>query len=215
MQYIGPALEVKLCKTDANIRALIRQVAKAFEARSQPFRPGELGYVTPLRAMNREVGPSAVIWSLVHWFLGLGGTIHWTAMIAVDAKVRNFAERYTAAWCSRNAASVASFFATGGSLKVNDETPAQGRDAIQAVAQGFMTAFPDLQLSMDRLVGKGDRVEFHWTFIGTNTGPGGSGRRVRFSGFEDWKLDEDGLIAESLGHFDAADYQRQLNGPGT
>jgi hypothetical protein len=33
---------------------------------------------------------------------------------------------------------------------------------------------------------------------------------VRISGFEMWKIGEDGLIAESEGHFDAADYQRQL-----
>jgi len=33
---------------------------------------------------------------------------------------------------------------------------------------------------------------------------------VRISGFEVWKIGEDGLIAESRGHFDAAEYQRQL-----
>ena len=35
-------------------------------------------------------------------------------------KLNNFAVRYSAAWCSQNAASVASFFADRGSLKVND-----------------------------------------------------------------------------------------------
>ena len=30
------------------------------------------------------------------------------------------------------------------------------------------------------------------------------------SGFEDWKIGADGLIAASLGHFDQADYDRQL-----
>jgi hypothetical protein len=38
-------------------------------------------------------------------------------------KLNEFAIRYTAAWCSQNAASVASFFAEGGSLKINAETP--------------------------------------------------------------------------------------------
>jgi hypothetical protein len=33
---------------------------------------------------------------------------------------------------------------------------------------------------------------------------------VRFSGFEEWKIGEDGLIAESQGQFDNAEYQRQL-----
>ena len=30
------------------------------------------------------------------------------------------------------------------------------------------------------------------------------------SGYEVWKIDNDGLIAESKGHFDAAEYERQL-----
>lgn len=53
-------------------------------------------------------------------------------------------------------------------------------------------------------------MEFHWTFTGTNTGPGGTGNRVRVSGFEAWRLGADGLILESQGWFDAAEYERQL-----
>lgn len=44
------------------------------------------------------------------------------------------------------------------------------------------------------------------------TGPGGTGRAVRISGCEEWRLGSDGLIAESLGHFDDGDYRRQLEG---
>jgi hypothetical protein len=73
-----------------------------------------------------------------------------------------------------------------------------------------MTAFPDMRLIMDELRVQGDGADYHWTLIGTNTGPGGAGHRVRISGFESWRIGEDGLIASSQGHFDAADYQRQL-----
>jgi hypothetical protein len=38
----------------------------------------------------------------------------------------------------------------------------------------------------------------------------GTGNRVRISGYELWKIDNDGLIAESSGHFDVAEYERQL-----
>jgi uncharacterized protein (TIGR02246 family) len=130
-------------------------------------------------------------------------------MMPEHAQLRDFAKRYTAAWKSHNATSVAAFFSPNGSLTVNG-APAVGRRAITEVAQGFMTAFPDLDLLMDDLVLQGDRAVYHWTFIGTNIGPGGTGRRVRFSGFEEWKFGEDELIAESQGHFDAAVYQRQL-----
>jgi uncharacterized protein (TIGR02246 family) len=125
------------------------------------------------------------------------------------AQLRDFARRYTAAWCSREAASVTAFFAPNGSLSVNGALAA-GRGAIAEVAQGFMTAFPDMELLMDDVRIEGDRAVYHWTFIGTNTGPGGNGKRVRFSGFEEWRIGKDGLIAESQGHFDNTDYQRQL-----
>jgi len=55
-------------------------------------------------------------------------------------------------------------------------------------------------------------VHYHWTLIGTNTGPGGTGKRVQISGFEDWRFGADGLVTESAGHFDGAEYERQLKG---
>ena len=126
------------------------------------------------------------------------------------AQLHEFATRYTAAWCSQNAPSVAAFFAEGGSLKINDGNPSVGRTAITAAAQGFMSDFPDLVVRMDRLGVNGERITYHWTLTGTNAGPGGTGIPVRISGYEEWRFDADGLIAESRGHFDEAEYQRQL-----
>jgi nuclear transport factor 2 (NTF2) superfamily protein len=128
------------------------------------------------------------------------------------ATVVSLADRYAAAWCSRHAATVAAFFSPNGSLKVNEAAPAHGRAAITAVAQGFMTAFPDMQVLMDGIAIEGDGAVFRWTLVGTNTGPDGTGRSVRISGHEKWRIDADGLIEESLGHFDSEDYQRQLEG---
>ena len=132
--------------------------------------------------------------------------------VQADAiKLRDFAARYTAAWCSQDPASVAAFYAVEGSLAVNGGTPAVGRNAITEVARSFMTAFPDMRVVMDELLVQGDgRAEYHWTLIGTNTGPGGTGNRVRISGFERWKIQADGLITSSQGCFDSAEYQRQL-----
>lgn len=130
-----------------------------------------------------------------------------------STQLNDFAARYTAAWCSQDAASVAAFFSAGGSLKVNDGNPAVGRTAITAVAQGFMNAFPDLVVRLDRLAVSGTKIEYHWTLTGTNSGPGGTGRAVRISGFEQWRFGADGLIAESKGQYDATNYERQLH-PG-
>ena len=93
---------------------------------------------------------------------------------------KEFAKRYAKAWCSQNPESVAAFFAERGSISINNGPPAVGRAAIAREAQAFMTTFPDM------------------------------GKRVRISGYELWQIGGDGLIAESKGHFDAADYERQL-----
>src|SRR5215467_8772457 len=130
--------------------------------------------------------------------------------ILEESRLRHIAALYTAAWCSQNAASVAAFYSPGGSLRVNESPPAVGRAAITKEAQGFMTAFPDLKVTMDGLSVDRDHIVYRWTLAGTNTGPGGSGKRVRISGFEEWKLDAGGLISESRGHFDNREYQRQL-----
>ena len=133
------------------------------------------------------------------------------------AELIKFAQHYAKAWCSQNLENVAAFYAQSGSLSVNDELPAVGREAIADVARGFMRTFPDMVVTMDdvshepELGGRSscDAV-FHWTLTGTNTGPGGTGKRLRISGYELWRIDNDGLIAESKGHFDSAEYERQL-----
>ena len=124
-------------------------------------------------------------------------------------ELTEFARKYTAAWCSQNAASVAAFFAEDGSLTVNG-AQAIGKEAITEVAQGFMTAFPDLELIMDAVDIRSDQAIYRWTFIGTNTGPDGTGNVVRFSGYEEWTFGDNDLVADSHGHFDNDEYQFQL-----
>jgi len=141
-----------------------------------------------------------------------GGRFEVRSIMPLPEGPRDFARRYTAAWCSRTPARVAAFFVPDGSLKVNDAPPAIGRKAIARVAEGFMTAFPDLHLTMHDLVEEGPYTLYPWTLTGTNTGPGGTGRPVRISGFEKWVFSGEGLISESVGQFDAADYQRQIEG---
>jgi predicted ester cyclase len=73
-----------------------------------------------------------------------------------------------------------------------------------------MTTFPDMVVTMDKVVHDEEGTKFHWTLTGTNTGPGGTGNKVRISGYELWKIENDGLIAESKSNFDSAEYERQL-----
>lgn len=131
-----------------------------------------------------------------------------------DQSLEAFAIAYTAAWCSQQPGQVAAHYSPEGTLTINGGPPAVGRTAITEAAQSFMTAFPDLQVIFDQLSLDGPQPIYHWTLIGTNTGPGGTGRRVKISGYESWQMGTDGLISASLGHFDAAEYARQLtDGP--
>jgi uncharacterized protein (TIGR02246 family) len=127
-----------------------------------------------------------------------------------ETKARAFAARYTAAWCSRDPASVAAFYSPSGSLTINDAEPSVGRAAIAEAARAFMTAFPDLTVLMDDLRSTDGNTEYHWTLVGTNSGPGGTGMRIRIAGSERWRFGDDGLIERSLGSFDAALYAHQL-----
>jgi len=127
--------------------------------------------------------------------------------VAADPdQLREFAQRYAETWCSHDPARVASHYAPGGMIAINGGEPTE----IMEVARSFISAFPDIQVFMNDLVFKDETVEFHWTFTGTSTAPGGTGHGVRINGFEEWTFGDDGLIASSLGHFDQAEYDRQV-----
>ena len=88
--------------------------------------------------------------------------------------------------------------------------------AIRANGEGtisFLAAFVHLfvMLSVFNVV---DLLVLDWLLVAigptTNTGPGGTGMSVRIRGYGEWTIGADGLIAESKGHYDDADYQCQL-----
>ena len=114
-----------------------------------------------------------------------------------------FAKRYARAWCSHNPESVAAFFAENASLTVNGGPPTPALE----IAHGFMHDFPDMIVTFDKLDPRAEQTAFHWTLTGTYAG---TGNHVRISGYELWKIDNAGLIAESSGHFDAAEFEHQL-----
>jgi steroid delta-isomerase-like uncharacterized protein len=122
-----------------------------------------------------------------------------------------FATRYAAAWSSQDPVAFASFYSENASFRINDGEPSIGRDAIAETARGFMASFPDMLVRLVEIRQTNDHVEFHWHWTGTNTGPGGTGNAVDLRGYEQWTLDKDGLILESRGNMDDAEYQRQLN----
>jgi hypothetical protein len=118
-------------------------------------------------------------------------------------ELNDFAKRYAEAWCSHNPESVAAFFAKDALLTVNEGPLTPPLE----VAREFMRDFPDMIVTLDKLERREGRTAFHWTLTATYAG---TGKRIRISGYELWSIDNDRLISESKGHFDAAEYERQL-----
>lgn len=128
------------------------------------------------------------------------------------AAIRKMAEGYTQAWCSRSGEAVASFFAEDATSVINAGPPTLGRAAIAEAMGAFFVDFPDLVLRMDDLRSGGNQAIFLWTLEGTNSGPGGTGNVVSIVGWQNWRLDDDGLIVAADGGYDAEDYERQIRG---
>ena len=121
------------------------------------------------------------------------------------AQLQDFATRYAIAWCSQDPEKVAAFYAKGASISLNGGPPTPPLE----VAREFMREFPGMTVTFDKVEPRGDRTAFHWTLTGAHVG---TGNHLRISGYELWKINNAGLIAESSGHFDAAEYERQLRG---
>ena len=130
--------------------------------------------------------------------------------MAVDAKqFEAMTTAYTAAWNSGDPARVADHYAPGRGITINRGEEQFGRDAMLAMAGGFMAAFPDLKITRDFFRLAGDRAVFGWTLEGRHAE---TNNPVKASGWEEWELDDDCLITNSLGWFDAEDYDRQVAG---
>ena len=124
-------------------------------------------------------------------------------------EIEALAARYAAAWSSKNPAAVAALFAADGTVVVNRGEPWVGTARLTELAQGFYDDVPDLTVMCDMVRLAGDRAIFVWTFTGHDAT---TGNPLNIQGWEEWTLGNDGLIATSLGWFDAEDYARQAAG---
>ena len=83
------------------------------------------------------------------------------------------------------------------------------RAEIAEMASGFMADFPDLVLTCDTVLVADHHMVYAWTLEGHHAG---SGKKVRFSGWEEWDLDDDLRVTRSLGWYDVEDYNQQVAG---
>lgn len=98
----------------------------------------------------------------------------------------------------------------------------RGTDALSGpagqkkIAEDFRAAFPDLEFTVDFVIGEGDFVVGRWTATGTHTGTWGgldpTGRRATLSAVNVFRF-EDGKVAELWNHRDDLGFAEQLGVP--
>ncbi len=85
----------------------------------------------------------------------------------------------------------------------------------QAAVHEEKKAFPDLRMTVDMLVAKGDMVTVVWTFRGTNSAAGyglpATGAKVEVRGITVWRI-TDGLIREEWTSFSELGAAQQIVG---
>ena len=91
-----------------------------------------------------------------------------------------------------------------------------GPEGQRKIAADFRAAFPDLEWTVDLILGEGDLVVGRWTARGTNTGPWGSveptGKTARFSGVNIFRF-ANGKVVEIWNHRDDLGLREQLGAP--
>jgi uncharacterized protein (TIGR02246 family) len=132
------------------------------------------------------------------------------SLMPIDPKsVSKIANEYTAAWNSKSAEAVASFYADDGQIIINRGEPWKGRSGIAEMAAGFYTDVPDLSLACDAIRCAGTHAVYVWTFTGHDAK---TGNPLKVHGWEEWELGDDLKVKASLGWFDSEDYARQVEG---
>ena len=88
-----------------------------------------------------------------------------------------------------------------------------GIEANKELVASFRTSFPDLNVTFDELIIKGDYSVIRWTVTGTNTGPYGdlppTGKKVKYSGVAISHV-VDGKISETWQYYNQAALLIQL-----
>lgn len=83
----------------------------------------------------------------------------------------------------------------------------------EASGRHLRSAFPDLKVSVDRIIAEDDMVSLHWSAVGTNTvavpGFPGEGRKVSVDGMSFFRF-ADGKIVEEWSTYDNLTIMKQL-----
>lgn len=102
-------------------------------------------------------------------------------------ELKPLVDKFVEVWNNGNYDELDSIFDPGFVRTENELPDVQGVDGLKKVISGFRTAFPDLKLTVNDEVYAENSAAVHWTFSGTNTGPGEmppTGKSVNIWGLE-------------------------------
>ena len=92
--------------------------------------------------------------------------------------------------------------------------PLQGREALRAATQAYMTAFPDLRVTISSHTIDGPRLAYEWVSTGTHQGVlmglAPTGRWIENYGATVTTCDEDGVVIEGSSYWNPLAMFRQL-----
>ena len=128
-------------------------------------------------------------------------------MALTQEQLEDLAKRYTEAWNSKVPEAVAAFHVASSRIVINRGEPSEGHDGLTAMAAGFHADVPDLHLTCEGIRGAGSHVVYLWRFTGHHAE---TGNALDVQGWEEWELDDAGMVTSSLGWFDGEDYARQV-----
>jgi steroid delta-isomerase-like uncharacterized protein len=95
-----------------------------------------------------------------------------------------------------------------------DPTVVKGAQGAKATLQTYLTAFPDVKITIEKEIADGDYVVQHLRAIGTNTGQfngmPATGKKANTTGAMTTKFDQSGKIVEVWSFFDNLGLMQQL-----
>jgi steroid delta-isomerase-like uncharacterized protein len=119
------------------------------------------------------------------------------------------------AWNKHNTKVLDELFTNDAILHIpQDPTVAKGPQGAKTSLQMYLTAFPDLKITIEKEIGDGEYVVQHLRAIGTNTGQlngmPATGKKANTTGAMTTRFDHSGKIVEVWSFFDNLGLMQQL-----
>ena len=136
------------------------------------------------------------------------------AAMAVDhaASLEAPVEAFLDVWHTGNTDAVDTIVDASFERRAPADGALSGPEELKGLVTRFHTAFPDMRVIADQVYYLEDTAILHWTFTGTNTGPGDwepTGKAVSVSGMTELRLSGGKVVLEDV-YFDALGWMEQL-----